>query len=172
MAHHPPNYKSRTKQGYFIPTNPHKYVGNVDEIVYRSSWEKRLMVVLDTNTNINKWGSETTFIPYFSQVKKKMAKYYPDFFIEQTNKEGLSEKVMIEVKPHKETVAPIKPKRATAKSQDRYLKEYLTFRTNTDKWESAKAFCKSHGWRFLIMDEYSLGLKKRGKWASQKIIRK
>lgn len=164
MAHHPPNYKSRTKQGYFTPINPNKYVGDVNAIVYRSSWEKRLMIVLDTNSNINKWGSETTHIPYYSQVKKKAAKYYPDFFVEQINKEGELERVMIEVKPYKETVSPTKPKRITVKSKDRYLKEILTFKTNSDKWSAARSFCDKHGWRFLILDEYSLGLKKRGNW--------
>ena len=164
MAHHPPNYKSRTKQGYFHPANPEKYVGDVNAIVYRSSWEKRLMNVLDLNSNILQWGSEMTFIPYYNQVKRKNAKYYPDFFVEQINKEGIKERVMIEVKPYKETVKPSQPKRLTEKTKQRYLKEVLTFQTNSDKWGAARNFCSNNGWRFLIMDEYSLGLKKRGKW--------
>lgn len=164
MAHHKPNYKSRTKQGYFIPQNPNKYVGDVTAIVYRSSWEKRLMQVLDTNSNIQKWGSETTYIPYYNRVKQRNAKYYPDFFVEQINKAGQLERVLIEVKPHKETIAPVKPKRKTTKTENRYIKEIVTFQTNSDKWNAAQVWCNKNEWRFLIMDEYSLGLKTRGKW--------
>ena len=38
-----------TYKGRFTPQNPKKYNGNSDNIIYRSSWELRVMKYLDEN---------------------------------------------------------------------------------------------------------------------------
>jgi hypothetical protein len=47
----------RPLKGKFKPKNPQKYKGNVTNIIYRSSWELRLMSYLDNHKNIISWGS-------------------------------------------------------------------------------------------------------------------
>ena len=42
----------KTYKGRFIPKNPKKYGGDPTNIIYRSSWEHRLMKYLDENSNI------------------------------------------------------------------------------------------------------------------------
>ena len=49
-------------KGVFRPTNPQKYIGNANRIVYRSSWEKKVMIKLDTSPDIIKWSSDDDFI--------------------------------------------------------------------------------------------------------------
>ena len=86
-------------KGKYKPANPQKYVGDATKIVYRSLWERRCMKMFDSNKNIIKWASEEVAIPYRSPKDNRIHKYYPDFIVEQKNKRGEVEIVMIEVKP-------------------------------------------------------------------------
>ena len=56
-----------TYKGLFKPKNPSKYKGNINEIVYRSSWEKKMMIYCDTTKSVVEWGSEELVIPYVSR---------------------------------------------------------------------------------------------------------
>jgi len=60
------------------------------------------MKMFDSNKNIVKWASEEVVVPYCSPKDNRIHKYYPDFIIEQKNKKGVLETVMIEVKPKKQ----------------------------------------------------------------------
>jgi len=144
------------KQGIFKPKNKKKYIGNADNIVFRSGWELRVMNWLDQNTNVIEWCSEELMIPYFFQGDGKTHRYYPDFLIKLKSKNGVNRKIIIEVKPAKETVLPKKPKRMTKKSKVRYLNECMTYQKNSDKWESATAYAKKNGMEFKIMTEYDI----------------
>ncbi len=44
--------------GRYNPSNPNKYKGNPMKIIYRSLWEKRLMVYCDKQNSVIEWGSE------------------------------------------------------------------------------------------------------------------
>ena len=68
-------------KGIYKPENPKKYIGNPNMIVYRSLWERKLMVYCDKNAKVTKWASEEISIPYYNPVKKRMAKYFPDLLI-------------------------------------------------------------------------------------------
>ena len=57
--------------GRFTPRNPSKYVGDSTNIIYRSSWECRLMDWFDRNPDIVSWASEELIIPYKSPVDNK-----------------------------------------------------------------------------------------------------
>lgn len=133
-------------KGLFFPNYPDKYVGNVNNITYRSSWERRFMEFCDNNINILKWGSEEIRIPYVKPTTKKIHTYYPDFFILYRNAKGDLVKEVIEIKPKKEVAL-------TKKSS---LYDKVAIAINMAKWEAAKQFCEKHGMVFRILTEDSL----------------
>ena len=146
--------------GKFTPKHPEKYVGNINNIVFRSSWELKLFRHLDTNTIVKKWGSEEISVNYFDPVADKTRRYFPDVFviIEQNGKQ---QKIMIEVKPFVETIKPTPKLGKNGKPTPSYMIEEATYATNTAKWEAAKAFCQQHNIKFALMTEYELGIKRR-----------
>ena len=145
---------SKYHQGYFHPRNPEKYMGNPNNIVYRSSWELKFMQWCDRNENILNYGSEEFYIPYFNPVKQKVCKYFPDFILKVKEQNGEIKKYVVEIKPKKQT-APPKPKSRVTKS---YIQEVYTYETNMAKWEAAKEFCKDNMIEFKIITENELGL--------------
>jgi hypothetical protein len=138
-------------KGKYKPTNPQKYVGDATKIVYRSLWERRCMKMFDSNKNIIKWASEEVAIPYRSPKDNRIHKYYPDFIVEQKNKRGEVEIVMIEVKPKKQTSPPVMPK--SGRKTRSFVVESFQYAVNKAKWESAVKFCDYRGWRFVILTE-------------------
>ena len=142
-------------KGFFRPKFPQKYKGDCTNIVYRSLYELKLMTYLDKNPNVLKWASEEFFIPYKSPIDGKVHRYFPDFWVEKINKEGIKEVVVIEVKPAVQTKPPV----IKEKIDKRYINEVATWGVNQAKWESARMFCESKGWEFVIMTEKELGIK-------------
>jgi len=137
-------YKTKYK-----PKNVEKYIGNPNNIICRSLWERRVCRYLDENVNVQKWGSEEIIIPYYSPVDRKNHKYFPDFIVKMKNEDGSFKTVVIEVKPKKQTIPPKKPKRKTKN----YINECIRYTINHEKWESAKEFCKKRKWKFIILTE-------------------
>ena len=43
-----------TYKGKFTPDNPSKYMGDVENIIYRSGWERRAMKYFDVNPGVLK----------------------------------------------------------------------------------------------------------------------
>ena len=132
-------------QGFFKPLNPNKYKGNPTNIVYRSSWELRLMSHFDEHQNVVWWSSEEHVVQYRSPIDGKIHRYFPDFIINTKNKET----IMIEVKPLAQTIEPKKQKTPTK----RYISEVYTWGVNSAKWSAAEEYCKTRGWKFQIMTE-------------------
>ena len=62
--------KSRYK-----PKNPQKYQGNPNNIICRSSWERKFCVWCDVNKNIISWASEEMSIPYLSPKDNRCLLY-------------------------------------------------------------------------------------------------
>ena len=87
----------------FKPSFPQKYQGDANNIICRSSWERRFCNYCDTNPNILKWASEEFSIPYVSPVDNRVHRYYPDFLIEVRETSGKIKKYVVEVKPLKQT---------------------------------------------------------------------
>jgi hypothetical protein len=139
--------------GTFRPSNPQKYVGDYKNIIYRSSWECRVMNWLDKNPNIISWASEEIVIPYVSPVDGKWHRYYPDFVVKAKTKDG-TKTMMLEVKPKKQTQQPQVPRRVTP----RYITEVATWGVNQSKWKAATEYCLDRGWEFKIITEEHLGL--------------
>jgi hypothetical protein len=147
--------KRRPKPIQYKPLNPSKYVGNINEIVMRSSWESRLAFWLDTHQKVIKWGSEIKHILYYSKIDKKIRRYFPDFWAIIEQKDGTQKKYIIEVKPHSEIIKPVDT------GNKGFKEAIITWQRNQDKWESARAFALKHGFEFVVMDEYTLGIKKK-----------
>ncbi len=148
-------------QGKYRPKNPSKYMGDPTNIIYRSSWELKLMSYLDKHPNVTRWGSEEMYLPYKSPVDGKLHRYFPDFYVEQINAEKKKEKILIEVKPKYQTMPPdvSKKKTPTGKISKTFLQEVKNYGVNQAKWKAAKQYCADRGWRFQIMTEEHLGIK-------------
>ena len=153
------NYLYMAYQGKFKPQNPSKYLGDPTNIVYRSHWELRLMSYLDKHPNVIKWASEEVIIPYKSPIDGRYHRYFPDFYVEQINRDNKKEKVLIEVKPKYQTVPPVVQNTKGKKPTKRYITEVQTWGVNKAKWEAAHEFCKDKGWKFQILTEEHLGIK-------------
>jgi hypothetical protein len=137
-------------QGLFKPKNPEKYIGDVNNIQYRSGWELTVMQKFDNSPSIIAWNSEELIIPYNDRATGKLRRYFPDFVIKKRGPDGKIEVIVIEVKPYAQSIPPTK----TGKKTDRrYLTEVKTFATNASKWESAQRFCAAKGWRFVVITE-------------------
>ena len=137
-------------KGKYIPINPKKYVGNSSQVIYRSLWERKLMVYCDRNDKIIEWGSEEVIVPYRSPWDGKMHRYFPDFYMKVKQTNGTHKKFIIEVKPKAQCKEPNKtPKRKTRK----WYKEVQTWGINQAKWKSATDYCENRGMEFKILTE-------------------
>ena len=144
----------KTLKGKYKPMHPEKYRGDPNNIVFRSSWERRVMVWLDGNSNVLEWGSEEFSIPYVKPTDNRIHRYFPDFYAKMITKEGKIKQVVLEIKPEKETVEPVKKKRITKQ----YIYEVTTWGINKAKWDAARRFCSERGVEFQIITERHLGL--------------
>ena len=139
-----------TYKGRYFPTNPKKYRGNPNQIIYRSLWERKVMVYCDKNDTIIEWGSEEVIVPYLSPMDGKIHRYFPDFYMKVRQADGSTKKFIIEVKPKSQCKQPVKnPKRRTTK----WFNEVKTFAINQAKWKSAREFCEDKGMEFKIFTE-------------------
>ena len=97
-------------KGRYVPNKPQKYRGDYNNIVYRSSWERRFMLYCDRSDAIIEWGSEEIIIPYISPLDGRMHRYFPDFYIKVKQSDGSIKKMLIEVKPKAQCGPPPIPK--------------------------------------------------------------
>lgn len=123
------------------------------QLRYKSLLERRFMKYCDDNSFVVKWGYENVILKYRSPVDGKIHKYYTDFYMEVRKKDSPLRRIIIEVKPHSQT---IEPKKTKSKKHHRLIYESNTFAVNSAKWESAIAFCKENGWEFHIITEKQL----------------
>jgi len=141
-------------KGKYKVKNPNKYVGAVDKVRYRSSWERRFMVYCDvTQPKIERWSSEELVLPYVSPTDGRVHRYFPDFWIEQRDENGKLSTMVIEVKPKAQCVPPKIPKTKNSKSKYRYLREMKTWKVNEAKWKVAEEFCAERKWIFKLLTE-------------------
>jgi len=140
--------------GKFVPKYPNKYLGDHNNIFWRSLWERRVCKHLDENPNVIAWSSEEIIIPYLSPVDNRWHRYFPDFLVKSRNKQGLIETIIIEVKPSSQAIAPKQQKRVT----QRYITEVMTYGINQAKWKAAEEYCKDRNWKFVVVTEKELGI--------------
>ena len=135
--------------GKFSPKNPQKYIGDYNNIVYRSSWECRFMHHFDVSDWCVSWASEELIVPYISPVDNRCHRYFVDFVIKVRDKQGELKTWMVEVKPKKQTKQPEIKKRITKQ----YITEVTTWGVNQAKWKAAEEYCKDRGWKFVLLTE-------------------
>jgi len=155
--------KSKYKQGYFVPQNSDKYIGQFP-ILYRSSWEFSFCKFCDLNEKVKKWCAEFFEIPFqiSNNGKTENHRYYLDFYLEMTsdNDPEKYDRIGIELKPKHETEPPQPPKKQTLKMLENYEYALKTYKKNLHKWAYAKEWCEKRNIKFVIITEDDL--KKRG----------
>ena len=139
----------------FKPSFPKKYKGDSDNIICRSSWERRFCNYCDLNENVLQWGSEEFWIPYKSPVDKRVHRYFPDFIIKVKESTGHIKTYVVEVKPDKQTKPPQKKKRVTKS----YIYECKTYAVISAKWKAAQEWCADRKIEFKIITEKELGIR-------------
>ena len=139
----------------YKPSNPQKYKGDYNNIICRSTWERKFCRWCDLNESIISWGSEEFFIPYISPVDNRVHRYFPDFIIKLKEQSGKVKTYVIEVKPKKQTVPPVKKTRVTKS----FIHETKTYAVNQAKWKAAKEWCDDRLLEFKIITEDELGIR-------------
>ena len=170
---HKPNMSenAKTKQGYYRIRNEEKYMGDVNLVIYRSSWEFSFCKWCDYSQSIIKWSSEPIKIPYFDKVSKleeckKLGldpnnprnwikkNYNTDFWVQIKMHDGTIEKWFIEVKPKKKLRKPaLVPKDSPQRIQKKYNRETKEYILNEAKFEAMTAWAKRSGAKFYVFTE-------------------
>lgn len=149
-----PTKKSGFVQGYFEPKYPIKYLGQTP-IIFRSSWERKFMVLCDTREDVIAWSSEPVEIKYWSTLDKKERRYYPDFYM-KVQKGNKYEEFLVEIKPSEQIKKPKPPIKNSKKALASYKFLAEQFVINRDKYVYAKKWAEERGWRFIVLTEKSL----------------
>lgn len=137
----------RYLQGLYKLKKPHKYKGDPNNVVYRSSWERAVFVWCERNEDIVSWSAEEVVVPYFYEVTKRHHRYFVDLWYK--TKSGKTH--LIEIKPKKETQKPKRPDKSK-----RYISEALTYVKNQNKWQAAESYATERGWVFEVWTEDTL----------------
>ena len=142
----------KSYSGKFVPKHPDKYLGNINDIVYRSLLERRFMVYCDEHPKVLRWNSEGIIVKYLSPVDQKVHRYFVDFIVQVESRDGNKKTILIEVKPYSQCFPPKTPK----KQNRRYITECATYAVNQAKWDAAKALCAKEGWEWKVLTEKEL----------------
>ena len=134
--------------GEYRVINRSKYKGDLNNVIYRSSWEMSYMFKLDTDVNVIEWSSEELIIPY-RDVNGVVRRYFTDFKVKRKVGDQIITEI-IEIKPYKETIPPVLSEGAKTKTK---IRQILTWDVNSRKWEAARKFCDRKGWIFKIVTE-------------------
>lgn len=151
-----PNKNSKFTQGVYKIQNPEKYVGDINNIIYRSSWELKFCRYCDLNPNIIKWISEPFPIEFWNPVDKKTHKYHPDYYIKVKKNDGTEEGWIIEIKPSSQYRLEKKPTltgNLTEKKIRSYNHQMETWIVNRAKFDAAMRYAKANGYKFGAIDE-------------------
>lgn len=141
------------RSGKYEPRNPEKYIGDIHNIIYRSSWEHRFCTYCDTNELILKWSSEPIAIDYYNPLDKKDHKYNVDFYIKVLKESGEEQDWIIEIKPEKQTKKPIYEGINTLSKLKSYNRNMQIWITNQAKFKAAKEWALKRGFKFGVIDE-------------------
>lgn len=147
--------KKYPKPRKWYPKNPEKYVGDINNIISRSSWETKFLNWLDNNEAVIFYNSEGAVVPYYSELDSKMHRYFVDFIAKMKLKDGSEKTYAIEVKPEAQCKPP------TTKNKKRLLIETVEYVKNQAKWKAAKAFFEAKGVQFIVITEFDLGISSR-----------
>ena len=140
---------SKYHQGIYKPVNKSKYIGDVENVVYRSGLELKMYKFFDLHPSILEWKCEETVIPYISPVDNRTHRYFVDVFIKYRTKKNEVKTCIIEIKPFSE----VKPPEKTGKKTKSFVYQVQTYLVNEAKWNAASEYAVSQGWEFKILTE-------------------
>lgn len=164
MINNAPRSNGKYKQGNYVPKNKMKVIklNSKGGLYFRSSLEERMMIHLDLNPKIKKWGAECLEIPYTKKerdikngvFKTSNHRYYPDFYYEYLTDNNEMKRVVVEVKPHAQTQPPkqLKPN-PTAKQLRNFEYSVKEYNRNLAKWTQVVEYCRVKGFEFVIITE-------------------
>lgn len=167
MINNKPNGAGNYNGGLYIPKNKDRVlmVNDKGGMYYRSSWEYKTMIWLDNLESVRKWGAECIKIPY--QLKKPDKSgvlsisnhtYYPDFYYELEFNDGQVRKILLEVKPLKQSIEPkiIEGKRYTKNQLKNLRYDIDEYNRNMSKWTAAIKWCDNNGAEFRLLTEKTI----------------
>ena len=170
MINSKPN-NSKYHGGNYIPKNRDKVIklNTQGGVYYRSSWEKKIMYWLDNKKEIIRWGAECLRIPYQmthfdnGDMRVKEHSYFPDFYYQMRNSDGVLKQVVVEVRPMKEYKMVQLLKEGKLEVPENGMKKLKSFEydlkmayKNKNKWETMIKWCDKKGYDFIIITEEHL----------------
>jgi hypothetical protein len=142
------------RSGKYAPANPEKYIGDIHNIIYRSSWEYRFCSYCDLNESILKWSSEPVQIDYYNPLDQKMHVYNVDYYMK--TKDGIegTREWIIEIKPLKQYTKPVyEGHNMTVAKLKTYNRDMQIWITNQAKFKAAKEWAEKRNMSFRVIDE-------------------
>lgn len=143
--------KSKYSQGYFKPKYPEKYLGNVENIIFRSGLEKRWFSYFDNHPSIISWNCEEFIVRYLNPIDNKLHRYYIDVYIKYKTKKNEIREAIIEIKPLTQVKKPVMPK-SNRKTRG-FVYAVNQYIVNVSKWNTAKLVAEEKGIEFKILCE-------------------
>lgn len=134
-----------SRKGFFEPSHPEKYAGK-RPIVWRSTWELRVMQLLDRHPAVVRWASEPFPIPYTDPVTRRGRLYWPDFLVEYVDAQGRRRREIVEIKPAEDV--------GLTEARDPVARAEIA--RNHAKWKAAAAWAKRHGMGFRVLTEIEI----------------
>ena len=93
------------------------------------------------------------YISYVSPADGKVHRYFVDFIVKFDNGQTL----LIEIKPHSQTLPPVPPKKKTHKAVVSFTEAARVYSINMAKWNAAKAFAaRNENMQFVVFTEKEL----------------
>lgn len=166
--------KAKTKQGYYNVKNVDKYIGDPNQVIYRSSWEFAFCKYCDASPSVIRWSSEPIKIPYYDRVSKleecqklgldpnnpanwEVKNYNTDFWFQLDRGDGNTEKIFVEIKPSYKLKKPIPPlKDAPLKEHRKFNKAAKEYLINEAKFAALKEWAERNGSKFYVFTEQTL----------------
>jgi hypothetical protein len=133
-------------KGRFVPKHPEKYLGNPNNIIFRSSWELSCCKFFDSSNAVTRWASEEIAIPYVSPLDARIHRYFPDFIAKITDSSGTTDTWLIEVKPLHQTDMKY------AKN----VQQKMEVAKNEAKWKAATNFAALNNMKFKVLTELDI----------------
>lgn len=155
----PHNRKGGSFQGYYNIINKSKYRSDDKTVIYRSSLEQQFCLFCDTDPSVISWISEPDLqIRYINPIKRKVAIYWPDFWVRFKSNNTLSSSVqaVIEIKAHSMINLP---KDGDITKMSNFTKK--AFIVNQAKKKAAEIFCADRNIKYLVITEKSPFFKRK-----------
>lgn len=140
--------------GRYQLQNPHKYVGDRKNIIWRSTYELKLFKYCDHRDHVLKWSSEEVVIPYINPLDNRKHRYFVDVYMQYRKSDGTTQDLLIEVKPKVQKLPPKKRRRKTKQ----YIMEVERWAVNQAKWAAAEKWAAKRNMQFRVFTETELGI--------------